>query len=65
MSVVLESQRFFLTIFIWALLLEIIALTYYVSSGQTWRFEFGLTVFVTILTVLGIILVIGKIKKEL
>jgi len=65
MSVVLVTQRFFLTILVWALLLEIMVLTYYVSSGQTWTFEFGFTVFIMILTLLGVILVIRKIKKEL
>jgi len=65
MGSVPEFQRPFLTILVWALILEIIAIAYYISQGQAPGLELGLLAFVTSLTILGIALIIRKIRAEL
>jgi len=63
MSNVMEREL--LTMLVWALLLEIFVLYYFISSSKTWRFEFQYTVFLFIITFIGIILVILRIYRRL
>ncbi|MEM3712807.1 MAG: hypothetical protein QXR97_04655, partial [Thermoproteota archaeon] len=56
-------DRAVLLILIWSLLLEILTLIYFIASSQTFRFEFGLTVFLLIITLPPIILLLRKIEK--
>ncbi|MEM1553484.1 MAG: hypothetical protein QXJ72_01175 [Thermoproteota archaeon] len=56
-------DRAVLLILVWSLLLEILTLAYFIASSQTFRFEFGLTVFLVIITLPLIIFLICKIAK--
>lgn len=61
----LDHHRYFLTILLWALILEIIVIVYYIASALYNKFEFTLTLFLFILTIVGIVAMIRSIKKEL
>ncbi|MDW8033905.1 MAG: hypothetical protein RMI79_03060 [Nitrososphaerota archaeon] len=56
-------DRAVLLILIWSLLLEILTIVYFIASSQTFRFEFGLTVFLLIITLPPIIFLVRKIAK--
>jgi hypothetical protein len=59
-----EAHRYFLTILLWALILEIIVVAFYVGRGELDRFELHLTLFTMAITVAGVAAIIYKIKKE-
>lgn len=59
-----SSHRYFLTMLIWALLLEIIIFAYYVPRGE-FGIEFTLTFIVFLITVTSIVFTIRKIKQEI
>ncbi len=59
----LITYRYFLTLLIWALILEIIVFIYYIL-GKRFGVEFMLTFIVFLVTILGIFLVIRKAKQE-
>jgi len=59
-----SSHRYFLTMLIWALLLEIIIFAYYVPRGE-FGVEFTLTFVVFLITVTSIVLTIRKIRQEI
>ena len=56
------SERGVLTILVWGLLLEIIALIY--LSSTPWRFEFAYSVFLLILTSISLIIVIWRLRAS-
>lgn len=60
-----EAHRYFLTILLWALILEIIVVAFYVGRGELDRFELHLTLFIMTITVAGVAATIYKIKKEI
>lgn len=62
---ILNHHRYFLAILIWALILEIIVIAYYIATALYNRFEFTLTLFLLILTTVGIAVIMRSIKKEL
>lgn len=62
-SATLETHRYFLTLLIWSLMLEIIVIAYYAGKGD-FGFYLQLTVIMMLITVLGIWAIISKIRKE-
>lgn len=64
MSIAAEQQRYFLTVLVWALLLEIFVVWYYMSKGD-FGFMLQMTAILMVITVLGIYAVIHKIRKEI
>lgn len=54
-----------LTILVWGLLLEILTIIYYASAGEFDRFEFQLTLFLTVATAAAIAILLRKIIKEI
>ncbi|ADM27135.1 conserved hypothetical protein [Ignisphaera aggregans DSM 17230] len=60
-----DHYRYFLTMLFWALILEIIVIVYYAASSLYDRFEFALTLFLFIITVIAIAIIIRNIRKEL
>ncbi len=62
---ILDQHRYFLTMLIWALILELIVIAYYITASLYNRFEFVLTLFLLLLTLAGISAIIIKIRKEL
>jgi UPF0716 family protein affecting phage T7 exclusion len=59
----LATYRYFLTLLIWALILEIMVFIYYIL-GRRFGVEFMLTFIMFLVTILGIFLVIRKAKQE-
>jgi hypothetical protein len=59
----LATYRYFLTLLIWALILEIMVFIYYIL-GRRFGVEFMLTFIMFLITILGIFLVIRKAKQE-
>jgi len=59
-----DTHKYFLTILLWALILEIIVMAYYASKGDL-GFYFQLTAFITLITALGIWATISRIRKEI
>jgi hypothetical protein len=64
MSLPPEAHRYFLTILLWALILEIIVVAFYVGRGELDRFELHLALFTMAITAAGVATIIYKIKKE-
>lgn len=62
-SATLETHRYFLTLLIWSLMLEIIVIAYYAGKGD-FGFYLQLTAIMMLITVLGIWAIISKIRKE-
>ena len=56
------SERGVLTILVWGLLLEIIAVIY--LSSTLWRFEFAYSVFLLIFTSIALIIVIWRLRAR-
>ncbi|MEM2608633.1 MAG: hypothetical protein QXT87_05265 [Thermoproteota archaeon] len=58
------AERGILLILMWSLILEILTLAYYISSSQTHRFEFGMTLFLILITLPPILWIIRSIAKR-
>jgi len=56
------SERGVLTILVWGLLLEIIAVIY--LSSTPWKFEFAYSVFLLIFTSIALIVVIWRLRAS-
>ncbi|MEM0027026.1 MAG: hypothetical protein QXT53_04310 [Ignisphaera sp.] len=64
MSIAAEQHRYFLTILIWAFILEIIVIVYYLSKGD-YGFTMQLTCMLMTITIAGIYAIIHRIRKEI
>uniref|UniRef100_A0A7C5TEV4 Uncharacterized protein n=1 Tax=Ignisphaera aggregans TaxID=334771 RepID=A0A7C5TEV4_9CREN len=60
----LITYRYFLTLLIWALILELIVFIYYIP-GKRFGVEFVVTFIMFLITVLGIFLIVRKAKREI
>ena len=61
---IVDTNRYFLTILIWALILELITLKHYISTTEH-KHHFLMLVMLIIMTIGGIIIIIRHIRKEL
>ncbi|RLE85994.1 MAG: hypothetical protein DRJ41_00085 [Thermoprotei archaeon] len=61
---VMNANRYFLTILVWALILELITLVYYVSRmAYRYYLLIMLVIMLTAMTIGGIITIIRRIKR--
>jgi len=63
-TVAIEQHRYFLTMLIWALILEIFVIAYYLSQ-QRFDFTVQFTSILMIITIIGIYAIIHRIRKEI
>lgn len=63
--VMYRFERVILVVLVWGLILEALTLIYFYTSSQTWRFEFQYTLALFLVTVLAVILLIGRVYVKL
>ena len=59
------SERTILTVLVWGLILEMLAVSYYVSLGLVHTFEFIYTLTLLVITLSFIIIILRSIRRKL